>query len=101
MRIHLPLLAAVAISIPALSLAQGSATVQVMVTDPSGSSVPGASVTVSKPPAAPKSGKTDLQGVYVFQNLASGTYDVAVTAKGFAGFEVKQYEVTGGRLQTV
>jgi hypothetical protein len=87
---------------PNLGLAQGSlGTLQVQVTDPSGSAVPGASVTVSKPPAAPKSAKTDIQGQCVFRNLDAGVYVVGVAAKGFAPHELPQYEVTSGRTQSV
>jgi hypothetical protein len=87
---------------PALCPAQGSlGMLRVQVTDPSGSPVPGASVALSKAPAARKSAKTDIQGQYLFRNLDPGVYVIGVTAQGFAPYELQQYEVTSGRTQAL
>jgi hypothetical protein len=74
---------------------------RVQVTDPSGSPVPGASVALSKAPAARKSAKTNIQGQHLFRNLDPGVYVIGVTAQGFAPYELKQYEVTSGRTQAL
>lgn len=64
--------------------AQQRGTLTGTVGDPLGGRVAGATVTlVGEQPKAGES-KTNAEGVYTFQNLAPGRYQVLVTASGFA-----------------
>jgi hypothetical protein len=70
---------------PALAFAQlQSGSILVKAIDDQGSSVPGATVTLTSP-VLPASllGVTDSTGVYSFPSLAIGTYTVKVALKGF------------------
>lgn len=54
------------------------------ITDPSGSVIPNATVTLtSKETGAARDDKTDEGGRYSFVNVLPGTYDIKVTAAGF------------------
>src|SRR5260370_7277025 len=74
---------------------------RVQVTDPSGSAVPDASIKVTKPPAAAKSARSDLQGLSLFRNLEPGVYAIEATAKGFAPYQLESYEIIVGSTQTL
>jgi hypothetical protein len=71
------------------------------VLDPSGSVVPGATVTAkSKATEATASVKTDAQGAYRFALLKPGVYQVTVTANGFKE-ETVEAVVSLGQVATV
>jgi len=54
------------------------------VTDPSGASVPGATlVLTSKDTGTTASFTSDADGLYTFRNVVPGTYNLKATAKGF------------------
>ena len=78
------------ISIPLLAQSAASATITGTVVDPQGAVVPSAKVTATN--AATGIGRavqTTSAGNYTIPNLAPGTYNVRVEAKGFAAGETK------------
>src|SRR3982074_2436245 len=82
----------------------GPGTLRVQVNDPSGSQVPGASVTLSgagQTGSPTQAAKTNIQGQYLFRDIEPGVYVVRVDAKGFAKYEIQRVEVTAGRTQTL
>lgn len=69
----------------ALSLGAQTGSISGTVTDPSGAVIPGAKVTATNVDTkASRSIETGGAGSYALTNLAVGTYDVEVEAKGFA-----------------
>ena len=100
------LLAVIAFSSPAYSqVVYGS--VVGTITDPSGSVIPGATVTLTnKETAVAREDKTDEGGRYSFVNVLPGNYDLKVTASGFrtladTNIEVRPTEVArfDGKLE--
>ncbi len=81
-------------SLIALGLSAQAQTVSLhgLVTDPSGSYVPGAVVEL-RGPASGLSTKTDGRGQYSFSSVAAGTYSVRVLAKGFAANQKDALEI--------
>ena len=72
------------ISIPLFVVHGAGGRIEGKVTDPKGAGIPGATVTVTnKATNQSSTAVTDGQGRYKVEGLAAGTYDVAVTAKGF------------------
>lgn len=69
------------------------------VTDPSGAAVQGASVLVKPANGELQTATTNSQGVYEFKDLAPGTYDVQVLAKGFGIFESPTVTISQGQIQ--
>ena len=69
------------------------------VTDPSGAVVPQASVTVKGADGKSVNVKSDPQGVFTVRGLPAGSYDVTITAKGFAEDDEPGVEVTAGQTQ--
>ena len=68
-----------------IAFAQTFGSINGVVTDPSGSVVPNAAVTVTNSATnATRGTQTDPSGFYSFPDLIPGTYDVKVTATGFA-----------------
>src|SRR5262245_13265219 len=63
------------------------------VKDPSGSTVPGAKVTVKNQSGLERTSNTTEAGYYIITNIPSGTYAVTVEAPGF-----KKFELTGAKL---
>ena len=89
--------------VPGILLGQSfNTTIRGTVTDPSGAVIPGAELTL-------KSADTDTvarftagaQGLYQFGNLARGTYDLSVSAKGFRDFVQKGIVVNINETRTV
>src|SRR5215469_2002365 len=73
-----------------------------VVTDSSGAAVPSASVTVkSAALMAERTTTTGPDGSYLFDLLPLGTYEVAVTAKGFKGFTETGIVLTAGFTATI
>jgi hypothetical protein len=68
-----------------------------VVTDPSGSAVPGASVTITDVSTdARVTFKTDAAGEYEANSLKSGEYRISITAPGFAGVEIRAVTLRAG-----
>ena len=73
---------------PSPSWAQATTSVRGTVTDPSGSAVVGATVTLANPESkTERTTTTGTQGEYQFLLLSPGTYTLKVSATGFAGYE--------------
>ncbi|HML16086.1 MAG TPA: TonB-dependent receptor [Bryobacteraceae bacterium] len=63
----------------------GAGTIQGVVTDPTGASIPGATVTIHNPVSGyQRDGTTGEDGAFVFRNVPPNPYHLAVTANGFA-----------------
>jgi hypothetical protein len=89
---------------PAIISAQVAITGKITgaVTDPSGSAVPNATVTVkSTALMTPRSATTGPDGAYLFDLLAPGTYEVTVTAGGFRTVNETGIVITAGFTATV
>ena len=93
-RFTLMLLAAL-ISVPLFVVHGAGGRIEGKVTDPKGAAIPGATVTVTnKSTKQSLTAVTDGQGRYKVEGLSAGTYDVAISAKGFK--DGQQADVTVG-----
>src|SRR5258706_6517342 len=97
---YLLLLAAVLVAMPSRTFGQ-SATVVGTITDPSGGSVAGVTVTItSASTGAVKTFTTNESGQYVAPDLAIGHYSIKANANGFKVVEQKDVTLTvGDRLR--
>src|SRR5882757_8731683 len=97
---YLLLLAAVLVAMPSRTFGQ-SATVVGTITDPSGGSVAGVTVTItSASTGAVKTFTTNESGQYVAPDLAIGHYSIKAVASGFKVVEQKDVTLTvGDRLR--
>src|SRR5690242_19782205 len=80
--------------------AQSVALLRGHVIDPSGASIPGATITVTGPDGAVKAAESDQAGLYSLPGLPLGDYTVRATAAGFGLAETK-VNVTSGRTTTL
>src|SRR5260370_8575221 len=81
--------------------ATASASRQGTIEDKTGAMIAAATVTsVNKDNGATRTAKTTGAGEYRFDVLTAGTYNVKVTAAGFASAEAKDVEVLIGRTAT-
>jgi hypothetical protein len=79
-----------------------TATLNGTVTDPTGATVAGARVVAAnKATGISREATSGADGLYVVTNLAPGTYDVRVEAKGFAVKEFKDVRLEVGRSVTL
>jgi hypothetical protein len=70
-------------------------TVSGVVKDPTGSAVPGASVTLTNVrTGGTREIQSDANGAFVFTQLLPGTFRLTVSATGFKRFEQSEFEVT-------
>jgi hypothetical protein len=98
---RLPCVALFASALALISLTQSpitfaqtaTGTLRGQVTDPSGSSIAGAHVTVTAADGRVITVDTGRDGVFEVKGLAPGKYGVNVSAKGFAPFEVLDYDI--------
>ncbi len=87
---------------PLAVLAQnGTSGITGRVTDPSGASVPGATVTATGSNQVVKVATTALDGKYVFSGLPAGRYVVRVMAQGFALFERSDLDLAVNTSRTL
>ncbi|MGC1416823.1 MAG: TonB-dependent receptor [Candidatus Acidiferrum sp.] len=89
---------------PGLASAQIAITGKItgVVTDSSGAAIPNATVTVkSTALMAPRSTTTSAEGVYLFDLLPPGTYDVTITGNGFRTETQTGVVITAGFTATV
>jgi len=78
------------------------ATLNGVVTDPSGAAVAGAKVTLTQTTTGLKGEtKTGPGGLYVFTNLAPGVYALRVESSGFTSQEFKDIQLEVGRTTTI
>jgi hypothetical protein len=78
-------------------MAQTASTLHGVVTDPSGAIVPGATVTVTGKSVTRQAKSNDV-GAYWIPNLPAGSYDLRVSAKGFAEYQTQAVQLSGGEL---
>lgn len=99
---NLPVLAAcVFCALPQAWAQLTSGSLSGTVTDASGATVPGAAIVATNSSTSVKATSTSTaDGEYHFANLAIGTYDIAVTAKGFASMTVNTVPVSLNRSTT-
>ncbi|MGC2530830.1 MAG: carboxypeptidase-like regulatory domain-containing protein [Candidatus Acidiferrum sp.] len=89
---------------PGLTSAQIAITGKItgVVTDSSGAAIPNATVTVkSTALMAPRNTTTSGEGVYLFDLLPPGTYDVTITGNGFRTETQTGVVITAGFTATV
>ncbi|HKM79437.1 MAG TPA: carboxypeptidase regulatory-like domain-containing protein [Candidatus Acidoferrum sp.] len=78
--------------LPLLASAQTNGLISGTVTDKSGAAVVGAQVVIASVGGnLTRTTETNGEGVYVASSLPSGTYNIAVTAKGFQKFEAQNF----------
>jgi len=71
------------------------------VTDASGAAVPDANVDITNLATGVKSTtKTSMSGLYRFNNIPAGTYDVTATASGFTAGTLKNVEIQLSKTST-
>src|SRR5258708_39379898 len=72
------------------------------VTDPSGASVPGATVKATETTTnIDHTTVTSGEGQFAFQDLPLGFYKVSVVASGFPTYSVDKVEVIAGQIHTL
>ena len=72
------------------------------VTDPSGATVPGATVEVVAPDTGfTRQTTTGSSGVYSITSLPIGTYNLTISAKGFNTFRATSIDLTVGENRTL
>src|SRR6266704_2975523 len=71
------------------------------VTDPSGGSVPNATVKATESATGIDHTTTTNDGAFSFQDIALGLYKVSVTATGFPVYTVDKVEVVAGQIYTL
>ncbi len=92
-------LAAVLVGSTVSQAQNATGTIRGQVTDPKGSAVTTARVTVTPPSGKPIVADTVHDGNFEVKNLPPGKYGVTITAKGFAPFEVLDFDVAAGEVQ--
>lgn len=84
-----------------LALAQNeTGSVRGVVTDPSASVIPNASVTATAGQAFSRTARTDALGRYQLNGLPAGSYTIRGAAAGFAPWEQTEYQIRAGQIQT-
>ncbi len=78
---------------PMTAQTSGTGALTVTVTDPSGATIAGASVTVSNAAAVTRKQVTDASGSYTFSLLPPGAYKVSISAAGFKTAELPSVPV--------
>ncbi len=79
----------------------GAGTLSGQIKDESGGVIVGAGVTAVDASGVEKTGVTNDEGVYVFNNLAPGIYTVRATVQGFTPVENTAVNVTSGRRESL
>ena len=82
------------------SAQQNTGALKGTVTDPLGSLVVGAKITVRSARGAITSATSSSSGVYEFRRLEPGIYELQVVAPGFSVFEKKSVEIRARELKT-
>lgn len=84
-----------------IAAAQGTGSLRGQITDEFGGIVVGATVTLVDATGAERTATTNDDGVYVFDNVAPGTYTVRATTTGFGVYENAEVKVTAGRREAL
>lgn len=85
----------------ALPAQQNTGGLKGTVTDPMGSLVVGAKVTIKNSRGVTTSATSNSSGVYEFSRIEPGTYELHVNAPGFNVFEEKEVEIQARETTTV
>ena len=85
----------------ALQAQQTTGSLKGTVTDPLGSLVVGAKVTIKNPRGVMTSATSNSSGVYEFRRVEPGTYELHVTAPGFNVYEEKTVEINARETTTL
>jgi hypothetical protein len=93
------LLIVTVLCVSGLSAQSGTGTVRGQVTDPSGESVPDATVQVTADTGQASTTKSGHDGTYEVKGLAPGKYTVKADAKGFQEYQSAQIQVAAGQVQ--
>jgi hypothetical protein len=72
-----------------------------VVTDNSGATVPGATITIKSDAGITQTATSDDKGEFSIANLAAGNYEVTVTAPGFKDFKAVSVTVTADQASKV
>jgi uncharacterized membrane protein YgcG len=91
------LLSLALLGVSGLSAQSGTGSVHGQVTDPSGESVPDATVQVTSATGATSTAKSGRDGSYEVKGLAPGNYTVKANAKGFQEFQSAGVQVAAGQ----
>jgi hypothetical protein len=83
------------------SAQQAAGTIKGQIKDPSGASIPAATVTASSAKGAARTAQTDVSGSYVLTGLTPGNYTITATAPGFAQYKSEPVEVTANGTATL
>ena len=78
-------------------MAQGRQTLRGVISDESGATIVGATVTLTAPGATPKTAITNNDGAYTFTGLAPGKYTIQAASSGFAPSDPVEVDLTGAR----
>src|ERR1017187_1459874 len=82
--------------------ATGASSVSGRVTDPTGAVIAGASVTLTDPTTnESRTSQTNSSGLYLFNDVGSGVYDISVTSAGFRKAIIRRQDVLVGTAITV
>jgi hypothetical protein len=84
-----------------LSAQNGTGSIHVQVTDPSGRAVPGASIQTTRPGGQTLAATAGSDGTYDVRNLAPGQYTVSVAFAGFATYTNEAVNVAAERAVTL
>src|SRR6185503_16661702 len=85
----------------ALSAQQNTGSLKGTVTDPMGSLIVGARVTIKNSRGVTTSATSNSSGVYEFRRVEPGNYELHVNAPGFNVFEQKEVEIHARELTTL
>src|SRR6185437_6364847 len=77
----------------------GTGEVHGTVTDPSGALIASATIVLNSPQGPVKSTTTGRDGAYRITAIAAGTYQLAISANGFAPLTIENIVVLSGRPQ--
>jgi len=80
---------------------QNTGSLKGTVTDPMGSLVVGARVTIKNSRGGTTSATSNSSGVYEFRRVEPGTYDLHITAPGFNAFDQKEVEIQARETTTL
>ncbi|HEU4871187.1 MAG TPA: TonB-dependent receptor [Pyrinomonadaceae bacterium] len=80
---------------------QNTGSLKGTVTDPMGSLVVGARVTIKNSRGGTTSATSNSSGVYEFRRVEPGTYDLHITAPGFNAFDQKEVEIQAREITTL
>ena len=97
---RIPLTLACVLSLAMVASAQNTGSIRGQVTDPSGASIPGATI-VASGNGPTRNAKSDNAGRYTITGLASGKFNIRGDAKGFVTFLAKDVNVGTGQAATL